>query len=216
MKIHKEIQQQTEEWFALKWGKIGGSRAKALRQMTEMLIIELIAESVESFEMDTNGYTSDAMLRGITLEPIARESLSEFTGLEFNQVGWIQSEIGLIGISPDGITSDLTKACEIKCPQAKRHIETCLSNEIPLDNIDQCIHYFTANNKLKELYFLSYRPEFTIMPMFVKKIDLNSKVNIGTEKKPIYSTIYEVVQMNRIRAKEIQEEINNIVNQLKF
>src|SRR5690554_3830321 len=164
MIVYKDIEQGSNEWFMLRHGKIGGTRSKQLLVNSDTLLIELIAETVEPFDEDSEDFISDEMQRGMDLEPEARLQLEKYSGLKFNEVGWIQSEIELIGISPDGLTDCETIACEIKCPGAKKHVKTCLDNEIPLDNLGQCVHYFTVNPKLVKLLFMSYRPEFEIKP----------------------------------------------------
>ncbi|MEG7750696.1 YqaJ viral recombinase family protein, partial [Listeria monocytogenes] len=70
----------------------------------------------EDFEFEADTFESDAMQRGNDLEPFAREYLNKYTGLEFKQTGWLQSEENeLLGISPDGITDCNRFSCEIKC-----------------------------------------------------------------------------------------------------
>ena len=88
----------------------------------------------------------------------------------------------MIGISPDGITEDEKTACEIKCLGRKKHLSVLLENDIPLEHINQCIHYFTANLKLEKLYFISFRHES--VKHFIKELTLESTVNIGTKSKP--------------------------------
>lgn len=216
MKIYSNIEQRSPEWFELKYRRIGGTRSKGLTENPETLLIELIGEFGEDYVEQEEGFISDSMLDGIIKEPEARAALNAYTGHTFVEVGWVQSDIELLGISPDGVTADGKRMCEIKCPQTKRHVDTCLKNEIPLDNLDQCIHYFTVNEKLEELYFLSYRPEFNPKPMFIKILTLGSLVNVGTEKRPVLKEIAEVVAMKRKAAKFIETQIPLIINQLKF
>ena len=216
MKIYSDIEQRSPEWFELKYRKVGGTRSKGLTENPETLLIELLGEFGEDYVEQEEGFISDSMLDGIIKEPEARAALNAYTGHTFVEVGWVQSDIELLGISPDGITPDGKRMCEIKCPQAKRHVDTCLKNEIPLDNLDQCIHYFTVNEELEELYFLSYRPEFNPKPLFIKVLTLGSLVNVGTEKRPVLKEIAEVVAMKRKAAKFIETQIPLIINQLKF
>src|ERR1700693_1039259 len=146
MKIYYDIVQGTEEWFALKYGKVGGSTSKGLFVPSDTLLLELLAESTEPFVMEDDSYENADMIRGKELEPFARSESEKYTGLKFTVPGWMQSlSIPILGISPDGITEDLTTTLEIKCPGAKKHISTVYANEIPSDNIHQSLHYFTVN-----------------------------------------------------------------------
>jgi len=215
MKIYHDIEQGSTEWFELKHGKIGGTRSKQLFVESDTLLIELLAEIIEPYDEDLESYKSEPMENGQLLEPQARIELQKYTGVEFLEVGWIQSENELLGVSPDGISKCKTIGCEIKCPEAKRHIKTCLLNEIPLDNINQCVHNFAVNDNLKDFYFVSYRPE-SIKPLFVKKLTRDSLVNIGTDAKPILKTISDVVTEIYKKTEKLQQKINESINKLKF
>lgn len=237
MTAHYDIEQGSSEWFEIKHGKIGGTRAKLLYTKTDTLLIELLAETIEPFDEDADeSYKSDAMENGSYLEPQARLELEAYCGVHFKEVGWIQSEDELIGISPDGISHCETMQCEIKCPQAKAHIRMCLSNEIPLEYIPQCIHSFVANDKLEKLYFCSYRPENLLKPLFVKELTRDSVVDLGWKKKievevigakgvPIkpkietvtdFKTISDWVKVASNEVKELKTEISKSINQIKF
>ena len=217
MKIHYEIEQHSEEWFRKKWGKIGGTASSGLFVKSDTLFYDLLAEQTEAFDTDLieESFQSDAMFRGTLLEPEARKQLELYTGLKFLEAGWIQNEINILGISPDGITANLTAQCEIKCPQAKKHLKTCIDNEIPLDNINQCVHAFAVNDKLESLFFMSYRPE-SIKPIFVKELKRADNVNIGTKARPIIKTVDECVTIIHSEAKLLETQLKETINNLNF
>jgi hypothetical protein len=216
MRVYFEVEQRSLDWFLLKHGKIGGTRAKGLFTKTDTLLYELLAEHTERYDEDQeDSFESFDMERGNALEPQARHELGLYTGLEFLEAGWIQSDIELLGISPDGITNCLTSQCEIKCLSAKNHIKLCLKNEIPLEHINQCIHAFSVNPKLETLYFCGYRPE-SIKPLTVHKLTLVSLVNIGTEARPIIKSVKECVEESHKLANEMQIKITESINKLNF
>lgn len=217
MKAYFNIEQGSTEWFEIKHGKIGGTRAKELFIKSDTLFYKLLAESVEPFDEDyEEGFKSDAMERGNELEPQARIELEKYTGHKFLECGWIQSENELMGISPDGITECLTIQSEIKCPHPVAHLKMCVSDSIPLEYINQCVHAFTVNEKLEKLYFCSYRPECTLKPLFVKELNRNSLVNNGTVTKPVMVLISDLVRMSFREAEFLQEQIKTTIEQLKF
>jgi hypothetical protein len=215
MKVYFDVEQGSLDWFLLKHGKIGGTRAKGLFTKTDTLLYELLAEQTERYDEYEESYVSEAMEIGKMLEPQARFELGIYTGLDFLEAGWVQSDIELLGISPDGITADLTVQCEIKCLQAKAHIKMCLKNEIPLEHIDQCVHAFTVNSRLEKLYFCGYRPE-SPKKLFVKLLTRDSEVNIGTEAKPVLKPIKEVVTMAYELTDGLQIKITESINKLNF
>ena len=216
MKIFKDIEQGTEDWHRLRWGKIGGTRAKGLFVKSDNLLLDLLSEITEDFELEEEGFKSMAMLRGQDLEPMALREVIEYTGIDFKTVGWLEREDNsLLGFSPDGISPCEEFMCEIKCPESKRHIKTCLSKEIPGDNLDQCIHAFTVNDKLKKLFFVSFRPE-AIKKIIVIPIDRETIVNIGTSAKPVFKTVNEVVTMAKLEADILKKMIYEKIDELRF
>lgn len=217
MEFHYDLEQGSVEWLEMKHAKIGGTRAKLLHVKTDTLLIEMLAETIEPFDEDADeSYKSDAMENGSNLEPQARIELEAYTGVHFKECGWIQSDNQIVGISPDGISDCETIQCEIKCPQPKAHIRMCLNDEIPREYIPQCVHAFVVNSKLEKLYFCSYRPENTLKPLFVKELTRESNVNIGTDAKPVMKSVAEVVIMMDKAIAELQEQITESINKLKF
>jgi putative phage-type endonuclease len=212
MEAHFNIEQGSYEWHEIRHGKIGCTASKGLFVKSDTLLYELLAEKTESF-IEEESYISDDMIRGMQLEPEARQWANENYQTEFIECGWIQSDIELLGISPDGITADFTQAIEIKCPQAKRHIQTVIENDIPLDNLHQCLHYFTVNDRLERLHFISYRPE-SIKPTFTKTLTRESIINLGTKAKPDLRVVQEWVEIAKNNAIELQNQLNQSLSKL--
>lgn len=211
---HDEIEQGSLEWLKIKWGKIGGTSSKGLFIKSDTLFLDILSQMLEEFE-PSEGFTNEAMEIGNELEPFAREYISNYTGYDFKETGWLQSEENeLLGISPDGITEDEENSCEIKCFRRKKHTEILINNNIPLDNIHQCIHYFTVNPKLKTHHFISFRPEAP--KHFIKKLTLDSVVNIGTKAKPKAMTIEAARDYALELANELLLKINNNKSSIEF
>jgi hypothetical protein len=214
MIVYEKLDQKSLEWFEVKWGKIGGTLSKGLHTKGDTLFIDLLSQHIEEFE-PSDSWENAHTKRGNDLEPFAIEYLEKYTGYKFNQFGWLQSEENeLLGISPDGLIEDFTIACETKCFARKKHTEILLTREIPLDNIHQLVHYFTVNPKLEELYFCAFRPE--AVTSFVKRLTLNSEVNIGTKAKPRMFTIKEVVKLSKSAADNLLDRINISKGKLNF
>lgn len=209
MQIRTDIVQGTPEWHEVRYGKIGGSSAKRLFVKTNLLEMDLLACASEPYQEDEEeGYQSADMIRGTELEPEARKEAIKYTGIQFNEVGWIQSAISLLGISPDGISDDLKSMLEIKCPGARNHLMAVLANEIPDEHIDQCVHNFTVNPHLETLYFVSYRPE-AIKPFFIKEMTKDTMINTGTKAKPVMRTVKSVAEDARQIAMDLESNITN-------
>jgi hypothetical protein len=235
MKAHYDLIQGTSAWFELKYGRIGGSRAQSTFVDSDTLIYKLAAERSESYAWE-DGYTSDAMLRGQDLEPVAIDRLSEYTGHTFIPCGWIDSDIENVGISPDGISPCETIMCEVKCPDGNKHIETCFSGKVPQDNIRQVLHYFVCNPKLETMYFVSFRPESLIKPLFVVELKRDSLIDVGLKKTievevigkkgvpikpktqsiPDLRTVNEWVALAKANLIAINERVDAVIEKIQF
>lgn len=214
MIIYDRIEQRSEEWHELKHGKIGGTLSKGLFVKSDTLLNEILSQKLEDYEPQ-DSYISSDMQRGIDLEPFALEELSKEIFVKFKQVGFLQNTaIPLLGISPDGISEDETIQVEIKCPAAKKHTETICNNEIPNDNIHQVLHAFTVNPELEQMYFVSYRFENKIKPLWYKMLTKDSEINLGTKAKPVIKTVAEWVEIARENAEDLNKQINDKLNKL--
>lgn len=234
MIVHYEIEQHSEEWHKIRYGKISGTRSKGLFVKSDTLLEDILSELVEDFDLEEN-YQSFDMIRGSELEPEARKSLNSYLGIELKEVGWLQCEENeFIGISPDGITECETISAEIKCPDSKKHLQTVLNNEIPRDNIHQCLHYFVVNPKLEKHYFCSYRPENNYKPMVVKELTRDSIIDLGFKikgkikedrglgvkeyvcEKPDLKTVEDWVKIAKSEALNVKKQIQEKLTELEF
>lgn len=218
---HFELIQGTEAWHQIRWGKVGGVLAKSLLGKPETLINEIGSCQLEPFSMDEDGYINAAMQRGIDLEPIARAEMQKYISaslgreITLHTCGWLQNTtIPVIGISPDGVTEDLTIQIEIKCPGKNKHAATLYGGVIPDDNIDQCLHAFTVNPLLEKLYFGSFRPE-SEYPLFPKLMTRETIVDMGTKAKPVCKPVSEWVAILQAAAITLQENVLVYNNNLR-
>lgn len=206
--IKHNVLQGSADWLQLRHGKITGTASKGLFVKSDTLLIDLISQHIEDWELE-DSYSSADMVRGNELEPYAREAISDELFISFKEIGFIQNAaIPILGLSPDGLSEDDTIGLEIKCPKAKKHTETILANEIPSDNIHQVLHYFTVNPKLETMYFVSYRPESKVKKLWHKSLTRDSKIDLGTKAKPNIKKVSEWVEIATNAANEINKELN--------
>lgn len=216
MIAHWDIIQGTEEWHRIRYRKIGGTRSKQLYDFSDALLVELVGEHLEEFEIDLDSYESSDMIRGHELEPIALQRINDKFGLNLIPCGWLQNEdIPILGYSPDGISEDLTIMAEIKCPAMKKHTATILNGIVPIDNINQCIHAFAVNDRLERLIFGSFRPESAIQ-LFTYELTRQSEVNVGTEKTQKIVSIQFAVDKLKANGLLMTDKIAQKVDSLTF
>lgn len=141
MKIIKDIVQGTEEWLDLRKGVASASNFKKIitpktekPSATMAKYAKELALELTYHELKCEGFKSAAMEDGNEREDLARQAYQEALFLEVEEVGFILSDCGNFGYSPDGLVGD-DGLIEIKCLEAEAHSEILLagSKEMPDD-----------------------------------------------------------------------------------
>lgn len=126
-------EQRTEEWFAVRLGKVTASAlhkvlaktktgygAERANYMTQLVLERLTNQKAES-------YSNASMQWGTEQEPFARAAYEADRGVFVDEVGFIPHPTILrAGASPDGLVGD-DGMVEIKCPDSKTALEVWLS-----------------------------------------------------------------------------------------
>jgi hypothetical protein len=135
MKIIRDVEQGTDEWFALRLGIPTASNFGQIITPTgkksksaDRYMRQLIAEWLAGVPVDAE-QSSFWMERGQELEEEARNRYEFDTGETVEEVGFIAAEG--YGCSPDGLVGD-NGMLEIKCPKASTLVEYyCIDGEPP-------------------------------------------------------------------------------------
>jgi putative phage-type endonuclease len=137
------MEQQTNEWYEARLGKVTASRvadviaktktgysASRDNYMAQLICERLTGQKGESF-------TNAAMEHGTQTEPLARSAYENARSLLVKEVGFINHpRIEMSGASPDGLVAE-DGLVEIKCPNTATHIDTLLSGKVPTKYITQ-------------------------------------------------------------------------------
>lgn len=182
MIIHNILQQGTEEWFAIRKGKMTASSACEIGNAGKGLdtyINKLMAEFYSSGERES--FSNADTKRGIELEAQARDLYELRTMSEVSQVGFIEND-EYSGCSLDGLV-DEDGLIEIKCPKDEVYFKYLLNGEKEIDSkyIWQMQMQMMISNR-KWCDFLAYNPNYK-PTMFTKRIfadeDTFDKLRIG-------------------------------------
>ena len=223
MYIDYDLKQGSEEWHELKNAKIGGTRAKSVqvkKSITEAVIFDEVMSERNTFFNYEEGFTSEAMQRGIDLEPLAIEEVTKETGVIFKDAGWIGRN-DYHGHSPDGISLCEKIGLEIKCPSAKVHNSYVRENKIPLEYVWQIVNFFAMDESIERLYFASFNPDYLLMPLFLLEVTRETVIFTSKKDSAIVSELAADLNKNvdDLILKIKQEEkviIQRISNKLKF
>jgi putative phage-type endonuclease len=137
------MEQQTNEWFTARLGKVTASRVADVIAKTKTgysasrdnYMAQLICERLTGQQGES--FTNAAMTHGTETEPLARSAYENSRSLLVKEVGFINHpRIEMSGASPDGLVAD-DGLVEIKCPNTATHIDTLLSQKVPTKYITQ-------------------------------------------------------------------------------
>jgi hypothetical protein len=105
-------------------------------------------------------YLTRPMKLGLAREDDARRWYALQTGYEVVKVGFITTDDGRFGASPDGLVMKDGKViggCELKCPLAKTHMKWAETGECPREYLTQ-VHGSLVCSELPWWDFVSYPP----------------------------------------------------------
>ena len=194
--IHTQLEQGSDEWFAVKAGKVSASKAKDLMAKPstaayQNLIYKIAAEKATG-QYINDGYVSYAMQRGTDLEQEARETFEFLTGHDVETVGFIETD-DWTGCSPDGLVG--VAGLEIKCPLAHTHARYLYKGDIPAEYVLQ-VQFSLMITGFNLWHFFSYHP--AMRPLHI-------------EVKPIKKNHSEIEQ----RLVEFKKEVEKVIQKLK-
>ncbi len=130
------MQQQSEDWFQARLGKVTASRISDVMAKTKTgpsasrknYMMQLLCERLTGRKEDM--YVNAAMQRGTEMEAIARSAYEVDKGVMVEEVGFVQCPIFFMaGASPDGLVGD-DGLIEIKCPNTAQHVEFLRTGKI--------------------------------------------------------------------------------------
>lgn len=139
VKVHKNVEQGTEEWLAMRCGLITASEMKLIITPSKLQfakndkcrahVYELAAQRITQYVEPM--YISDDMLRGTTDEIEARSLYGKLYA-PVEEVGFITNDSTghVMGYSPDGLVGD-DGLIEIKSRRQKFQIQTIVSGGAP-------------------------------------------------------------------------------------
>ncbi|HWB15931.1 MAG TPA: YqaJ viral recombinase family protein [Vicinamibacterales bacterium] len=156
------VAQRSSEWFALRAGKLTGSRAAAVLARIKSgeaaarrdLRMQLVCERL-SGQPQEDGFVSPEMRRGIELEPRALAAYEIVTGALAQTTGFLSLPDLMAGCSPDGYVGDFDTLVSLKCPKTATHIGYLRAGTMPSDYVPQMLHELWITGA-REYHFLSF------------------------------------------------------------
>lgn len=179
--MNEEIIQGSDEWKALRLGKVTASKVADLVAKTKSgpsasranYMAQLIAERLTGTPAES--YTNAAMLHGTETEPEARAAYEFYHGVTVTEVAFVpHPTIDQAGCSPDGLVDD-DGLVEIKCPNTATHLETLIGQVVP-SKYETQMQFQMACTGRKWCEFVSYDPRMPEnMRLFIKRVERDDK-----------------------------------------
>lgn len=197
MKIHNCAQGELE-WTRLRLGRPTASEFDALLtpffapRTGEGVFTYLCKKLVEKWQGHAlPGFSSYATEQGSILEEEALPWYAFEYGCEPSRPGFIESEDGRCGCSPDGLVGE-EYGIEIKCPLAETHTGYLLGQTLPKAYAAQVYGSLFVTG-LPEWRFISYRRGFKKLVVIVKR-DEEIMERIGEALASFYKRFDDAMQ----------------------
>lgn len=158
-----DIQQNSDEWYQLRAGKLTSSKlgtvmanyGKAFGEPAKKYAVNVAIEQIKGVAMES-GFTNAHMERGHEQEPIARMLYEDETFSDVSNGGFF--DLGFVGCSPDGLVYE-DGAIEIKSVIASVHFANIKRGSVDPAYWWQCVGNLKFTGR-KWLDFISYCSEF--------------------------------------------------------
>lgn len=181
-----DCEQGTEQWFAVRRGiptasafkKIITPKRADLSETAGAYICELVDDVMRPGLRESFGGNHHTE-RGHELEPMAREFYQFERDTRVKQVGFVLTDCGRFGCSPDALAGD--GGAEIKAPDGPTHVRWLLKGGLPDEHKAQ-VHgnmYVTGAGWWD---FLSYCPGYEHILIRVTRDDYTDKLGKALEQ----------------------------------
>lgn len=181
-----DVKQRSDEWHALRCGRVTGSCAQAIIQVRKRASGELairrdlrqrlVVERLTGRPVEESGYQSKAMQHGVDTEVDALAAYEADKGEIVTRVGFVLHDDLMAGCSPDGRVGDWEGAIEMKCPASNTHLEYVKADTIPEEYFGQLVHTLWITGA-RWIDFCSFDPRFPPhMRLFTKRLKRNDEI----------------------------------------
>lgn len=175
-----DVKQGSDEWLNARLGIVTASELDALisplwkprtGEGVKTYLAKKIAERWRGQPLNT--YHGGSMEQGSMREDEARAWYALDANVDVREVGFITTDDGKMGCSPDGLMED--GGIEIKCPEPHTHVGYLLDGELPSEYRAQVYGSLLVTG-LPRWRFLSYCRGF---PPLLLTIEANAEIQAG-------------------------------------
>lgn len=219
-----EAEQRTPEWYRARLGRITGSNIKNVMALgakgqylapRDMYKRQLVAERLTGEQADKDIFITDAMKWGILNEATARTIYKLRTGNKVEEVGFIQPDEGMLGVSPDGLVND-DGLIEIKCLVTHNHLYNIFRNAMNV--------FEDEEGNLKDILPKDYRDQVQMQMWITGRewcdfVGYDSRLPVGLDmfivRIPRDENYIDLMKMESEKfLKEVDQDVNRFLQYL--
>jgi YqaJ-like viral recombinase domain len=175
--IEHNCEQYSDEWFRLRRGVPTASEFSSiltpktgkLSASSDTYIDRLIADTYSLEYPPQDEIATAAMRRGTAMEPESRRWLECALDCEIEQVGFVTTDDGRFGCSPDGLIRQARRGIELKNPNIYTHVKWVREGKMVDEHRPQC-HGGLVVSGFDSWLFCSYCPAFQPCPLFTQLV----------------------------------------------
>lgn len=158
-----DVEQRSEMWRAARAGRVTSSKANAVQAKGKSG--EAVTRAAYRLQLSTErltgmpqeeGFQSEAMKRGVELEPAALGLYEALTGNVARRVGFLSMVDYLAGCSPDGYVGNFEGLVGFKCPHSTTHVDYLRRARLPPEYVPQATHEMWVVDTAQWYDFVSY------------------------------------------------------------
>lgn len=188
MPIIHDCPQYSPEYWAVRRGVPTASNASriitpakaVMSSQAEAYACELIAEKYDAYYGIQDEYVTAAMKNGTIMEPEARRFYEFEMNCDVQQVGFVLTDDGRFGCSPDGLVGE-DGGLELKSPTTATHVRYLIKGGVPLEYLPQ-IHWSLIVTGRKFWSFMSYCPGLPPLLVRVEPDEFTEKLRACMEE----------------------------------
>lgn len=219
-----EAEQRTPAWYSARLGRITGSNMKNVMAIgakgqylapRDMYKRQLVAERLTGEQADKDIFITDAMKWGIINEGTARTNYKLRTGNKVQEVGFVQPDEGMLGVSPDGLVND-DGLIEIKCLVTHNHLYNIFRNAMSV--------FEDEEGNVKDLLPKDYRDQVQMQLWITGRdwcdfVGYDSRLPVGLDmfivRIPRDNNYIELMKMeSESFLKEVDQDFSNFLRYL--
>lgn len=143
--------------------------------------------------IEDDSFQSAAMQNGSRTEQEARAYFELDSGLVVRQVGFVLSDDGRSGCSPDGVIGagdTIEELLELKCPLHKTQVKYLDKGELPQEYKPQ-VHWSLVVTGAKCCHFMSYAPG---LPQLILRVEPNDYTQQVRERQAEFWKLFDKIK----------------------